>query len=407
MKFRNILLLLTLLNIIQNYASRTNISLIIVRIVEEFPYAEWQTGLILGGFPTGYMITQGIGGMISDKYGCKCVLAFSTFGWTVAELLTLLTASNFPLLLLSRIFGGLVAGFAFPACQSFIGHWIPIQEQHLAVSLTMGVANLGLILTYAFGPLLISSLSWKWFVVISATIGFTWLVPWIILASSRPLTSQWLPLKEKVDLGLRTLADTEDLRAEGSPKKSILRILRVLLKTKAMWGIIIVQLMNSFSYKIFANYLPTYLYTVYGFSIEKSGFLSIWVYVLSMVFAILSTWLNSWNMSTYRKRVGFQLLGMFGSAILLLAAILIQSEAAIPCLFVSLSFYAFSGVGVQMSHIDLSAEYAGLIYGIGAAFSNLAGVIGTALTGVILEKYQNWNIVFGICIANYVLGGII
>ena len=374
-----------------------------MHINKEFAYSERDTGFILSGFQAGYFLTQGLGGLLSDKFGSKYILAFSTFVWSFGELLTALTASQFMLLFSSRVLSGCGAGLAFPSCQSFIAQWLPDSEKHVVVALTMIVTYAGSIFPCALGPSLINLMSWKFWSVSLAFVGFAWLVPWISLSSVSPLTSRWLPKTERESV--YEFYKIEDKIEERTEKESIFPIILKLFKTKAMWGIILVQFTNSIAFKTFTFYMPTFLESKHDYSKDDSSHLTIWIYVLQLSFAILGTWINTLNMSIMRKRVGFQLFSMFGSAFLLLLVVWIDSRASIPFLFLSVGLYSFSSFGVQMSHVDLSGKYAGMIYGFGAAASNLAGFIGTSLTGITIEKYKNWNILFAICIASYSVGG--
>ena len=70
------------------YADRTNISLAIVEMEEEFGWSDSVNGVVLSAFFVGYLCTQVIGGWAAARFSGYVVLALAVLGYSVATLLT-------------------------------------------------------------------------------------------------------------------------------------------------------------------------------------------------------------------------------------------------------------------------------------------------------------------------------
>ena len=70
------------------YIDRVVISLAIIPMSEGMGWSETQRGFILSSFYIGYILTQIIGGMLSDKFGAKIVLGVGLIVWSLFTFIT-------------------------------------------------------------------------------------------------------------------------------------------------------------------------------------------------------------------------------------------------------------------------------------------------------------------------------
>lgn len=116
------------------YADRTNISVCILVMQNEFHWSESQKGLILSSFFIGYLLTQicgivmffnNLGGFLSEKLGGKVVLFSGVALWSCFTLLTPIAAQwskySIGYLLAVRIGMGFFEGVNFPAIHHLAG----------------------------------------------------------------------------------------------------------------------------------------------------------------------------------------------------------------------------------------------------------------------------------------------
>lgn len=67
---------------------------------------------------------------------------------------------------------------------------------------------------------------------------------------------------------------------------------------------------------------------------------------------------------------------------------------------------ALTLAGVSVSHLDIAPRHAGAIFGFGNSLATLAGLLGTKVTGEILDWSDSWALVFSITAGHFVVGSI-
>ena len=101
---------------------------------------------VLGLYSLAQFLAAPVWGALSDRFGRKPVLVATSFGFT-ASFLMLAFADNLPLLIASRVFGGLMAG-NIAAAQAYIGDITTPQNRARG----MGVIGAAFGLGFVFGP---------------------------------------------------------------------------------------------------------------------------------------------------------------------------------------------------------------------------------------------------------------
>ena len=96
----------------------------------DFDWDEEQQGLVLGGFSIGYVLTQFLGGYLSERYGGKWVFGACTLGSSVVGAFVPLAATIHPtILVLVRALQGAFQGPTFPCSYAMAAKWLPAQEK--------------------------------------------------------------------------------------------------------------------------------------------------------------------------------------------------------------------------------------------------------------------------------------
>jgi len=111
-----------------NYIDRSAIAFAVHQIQQEFSLGPSRTGLILGAFGIGYVISTLFGGIAVDRFGAKTAYAFSVLLWGVAIGWTG-AATGFVMLYSARIALGLAEGPSFPTTTSVVTRWLPPGER--------------------------------------------------------------------------------------------------------------------------------------------------------------------------------------------------------------------------------------------------------------------------------------
>ena len=79
---------------------------------------------------------------------------------------------------------------------------------------------------------------------------------------------------------------------------------------------------------------------------------------------------------------------------------------AVLCMMGAQGLDAFSQSGLYSNHQDIGPRYAGVLLGLSNTAGVLAGVLGTAATGFILQQ-GTWQDVWGVAVALYLVGTLV
>ena len=161
------------------YIDRVVISLAIIPMSEGMGWSETQRGFILSSFYIGYILTQIIGGLLSDRMGAKIVLGVGLIVWSIFTFITPWAFyGGFAALIIARIGMGLGEGITFPAWHSLYARWIPFSERARSVAITNSAIPIGTIFGLVVTPIIILRLGWEWAFYLYGGLGFIWYIYW-------------------------------------------------------------------------------------------------------------------------------------------------------------------------------------------------------------------------------------
>ncbi|CAG8599249.1 1687_t:CDS:2 [Cetraspora pellucida] len=186
---------------------RSNIAIAIIPMALEFDWSPTTQGFVLSSFFVGYLTTQIIGGVLSDRFGGKWLWANSiSFKfkfvmttifmpstaaalWTIFTFLTPIAAKfNLSCLILCRIFLGIGEGACLPCIHSLIAVWFPPEERSRAVGAVTASVFIGILVAMPISSLLIaSSLGWESSFWTFGLVGCIWSILWHFLGASSPI----------------------------------------------------------------------------------------------------------------------------------------------------------------------------------------------------------------------------
>ena len=178
---------LTILAVFICYIDRVNISITIIPMAEELGWDYERIGFVSMSFFLGYIVTQVLGGYLSDKFGAKLVLGYGLIIWSIFTILTPMASyAGFTFLILARIGMGLGEGITFPAWHSLYARWIPFSERARSVAITNSAIPIGTIFGLVVTPIIILRLGWEWAFYLYGGLGFIWYLFWHRIVQSSP-----------------------------------------------------------------------------------------------------------------------------------------------------------------------------------------------------------------------------
>lgn len=381
---------------------RVNMSIAILPMSKEFNWSSATVGLIQSSFFWGYLLTQILGGIWADRMGGKLVLGFGVVWWSIATVLTPVAAKlGLPFLLMMRAFMGIGEGVAMPSMNNLLSKWVPVSERSRSLALVYSGMYLGSVTGLAVSPTLIHKFGWPSVFYSFGSLGIIWIALWLSKAYSCPT--------EDPDLSKR---ERKLLLGSSTSKESVPFIpWKLILSKTPVWALIISHFCHNWGTFILLTWMPTYYNQVLKFNLTESGLLCVLPWLTMAVFANIGGWIadtlvsKGFSITSVRKIM--QSIGFLGPAFFLTQLSRVKTPAmAVLCMACSQGSDAFSQSGLYSNHQDIGPRYAGVLLGLSNTAGVLAGVLGTAATGYILQK-GSWDDVFKVAVALYLVGTLV
>ena len=387
------------------YIDRVNISVAIIPMQEQFGWSDSQVGFIFSSFYIGYMLTMALGGYLSDKFGGKVVLGYGVVLWSIFTILTPLAAHNgFFALFIMRVLMGIGEGVTFPAWQSLYARWIPFKERTRAIAFTNSGISIGTIIGYIGTQMIIISLGWEWAFYIFGIVGLVWFIFWNRNVSSYPAEHKKISSKE--------LQYISENAPSSEPAKKI--PLKDLLLNKPFLAIVAATFANNWSLFVFLSFLPKFIDNELGIDLESRIFVIL--IIIPSIISVLA--LNAGGfladkmirngIKVVKVRKIVNSIGFFGSAFCLFLIPLFESISIIIILIcITNLFTGAAAGGFGVNHADIGPNSTGTLVGVASTFGMVAGILGNAVSGLVLEITNSWTLIFYIAASLIVMGGLI
>ena len=276
MKIKNlrwwVILLIALATVI-NYIDRSALSVLWPDIVEElFPdesalerkqiYANISIVFILS-----YAFGQAIFGKIFDWIGTRLGFVLSIGVWSLATAAHAFAQGVLSFSIFRAILGVAEAG-NWPGAAKSNADWFPTKERALAQGIFNSGAAIGGIIAIPLIAYLTVYFSWQMVFVVIASLGFLWLIPWIVLVKAPPKLHPWITDEEReyILTGQKTI-DCKETTDEEEYNPST----KELLSRKQSWGVIIASAAIDPIWWLFVFWIPIYLNEVYAMDVKSIG----------------------------------------------------------------------------------------------------------------------------------------
>lgn len=360
-----------------NYIDRANLAVAAPTMQKEFGIDSATMGLILSAFFWTYAVMQVPFGWFADRIGARLSLSIAVLWWSLFTALTAV-ARSVSTLLGCRLLLGVGESGAYPSMAKVTANWFPKSERGFASAIFDSGSRIGAALSLPLVAWLISSFSWQTSFIVTGVLGAVWVVFW------------WLIYREPENHPSVTQDQLARLQAERGTKTAGKVPWSSLFRYRTIWGMMIGFFCLNFVIYFFITWFPTYLVKARGFSLKELGTLGL----LPGLIAIPSGWLggyvsdalyrHGWSLTAARKAclVG----GMLLSSIITLSAFAPNVYVALGCFAIAYGSLAFTAASIWSLPGDVAPTpgHVASIGGIQNFASNLAGIVTTTFTGVML-----------------------
>jgi MFS family permease len=386
-----------------NYMDRIALSIAAVPIAAEFHLTSVGMGYLFSSFIWSYAIFLLPMGYLIDRFGAKRMAGAGIFVWSAATALTG-AATNFANLLVARLVMGAGESTSNPVGAKVIRQWVPASERGMVSSMFNSGSYAGPAICSALLGSLIALFGWRMSFVISGSIGFLWLVAWLVFFDT-PEKAKWLGTAEREKI-LRERESRPTNVDSASESSGFLPLLR----TPTLWGLATTQGCNVYTQYLFLTWLPSYLQSSRHLSITHTGLFSAVPYATSVVLCILAGRLSDHYVkrggaNTGRRRNAVALAMLSGATILAvpftsnLAVLLIVFSITLTGIASTTSLnYALLNDLLPSSH-NVAKAMAFLVIG-----GNTFGMIAPIATGYLVKATGSYDWAFAIAGFLLVLG---
>jgi MFS family permease len=377
-----------------NYIDRVALSLAAKPIAVEFGLTSVQLGYLFSSFLWTYTLALIPMGVLVDRFGAKRVAGLGLALWSAATACTGL-AGSLPILLSARLAMGAGEATTNPAGARIVREWFPAAERGTANAIFNSGAFAGPAICAVVVGAMLDTIGWRGSFLFAAGLGVIWLALWAPVYGA-PERVRWLnPAEREMIVAQRQMARA-DVRAQSSAAG-----LLALLRTRAMWGLVIAQGCSAYCSYLFLSWLPSYLQTAKHLSIAQSGLFTAVPYLVAMILCIAIGRLSDRLLRGGRGGAGGRRFVIALSMLSAAATIAAAPFATSTPLLVGTLCIALTGIAVNTSQLfallsDLLPDPAGVgkAMGIMVVGGNIFGLLAPILTGYVIALTGNYDRAF-------------
>jgi len=376
-----------------NYMDRAALGIVAPIVSKTLSLSPSQLGVTFSAFFVSYSIFAFLGGYLSDRWGTRTVFTWAMGLWSLFCGLTA-AATGFASLLVYRVFFGVGEGPMSSNTNRTISNWFPREETATMIGFTFSGQTLGNAIAGPIVGLIAISFGWRVSFLVIALLGFAWIVCWRLFVTNKPQESRRVGTAEiSLINDSRAVAEVRNAEEDGTTFGSYLRRPSTLALGAGLFAV-------NYTQYVFISWLPSYLTTELHLSMrEMSMVTSIpWIcgaigyfgggIVGDFVYRRMSDPIKA------RKLVATIPLALSGVAVALItsAGSLPVAVALIAAALLFLTGSCQSIWAIQHELLPLSRQ--GGVGGFIHFLSNLSGIIGPALTGVLIQYFGGYHSAF-------------
>jgi MFS family permease len=361
----NALVLLLGTMVFLNYVDRNALNISAPLLKGDLGLSATEYGLAVSAFFWVYGPIQLVVGWLCDRFSVYRLLWWGVALWAGATLISGFIG-GFVSLVVLRLALGVGESLAFPASSKIIAEQVPAEQRGMAnAAVSMGIA-LGPALGTLAGGAILASFGWREVFIIFGLVTLIWLVPW-----------------QRV---------TRDLSLAASKDRGQRVGIMTLLKRWPMWAMSIAHFASNYGFYFVLAWLPLYLVQQRGLSIGEMTMLATLAFAVQAVAAFAfghwsDRWTRSgrseagirrWMMIVAQIVQGLAILGIFYADSKLELGLML-SLAGICTAALSLNIFA-------VAQMFAGPRAAGTWCGIQNALGNFSGMMGPAVTGIIIDR---------------------
>ncbi len=382
-----------------NYLDRSVLSILAPTLQNDIGWSELEYSYIVSAFQLAYGISVVGMGQLIDRFGVRWFFPLAVGIWSLAGMGHALARS--------------VAGFAvvrfalgvgeatnFPAAIKTVAEWFPEKERAIAAGIFNAGSSVGAILAPLMVPWLALNYGWKSAFIVTGLLGFIWIILWKLIYR-KPSEHPRLSANELEYIQAGRSVETE----EKIPWLSVLRQRETIV-------ICLVRFLSDPTWWFLLFWLPKFLYSSYGITLENIGAPMITIYLIADLGSVAGGWLSSRMISRGRSVYSARKAAMLICALCVVPVIIVSQNPGFYVAIALISLAAAAHMGwianVYALISDIFPQRAmGSATGLSTMSAVLGGLIYSSVIGYVLEMTGSYLLIFIMSGFMYVLAWLV
>ncbi|HEV8018266.1 MAG TPA: MFS transporter [Steroidobacteraceae bacterium] len=360
-----------------NYVDRGTVSIAAPLLEREFHLTAGQLGWLLSAFFWAYVGSQPLMGWLTDRVGAARVLAAGFTLWSVATVLTGLSA-GVAALVAARLLMGVGESVTYPSALALLAQRVTDRHRARATSILQLGGMVGPALGTFLGGLLMVHYGWRAMFVGLGLASLLWLIPW----------SRQMGRMSEGNTGAGSRTDAAGANTGPS--------FGDILRQRALWGTMCGNFCSNYAFYFVFTSLPLYLVHERGLSLLAMTHLTSGLYAVDAVSVLTTGWLlDAWiRRGATADRAYKTALALSAAGV---GACLLATSGASLAVAVLLLLATGAMDGLNSPAVcSLVQHFAGPLatgrwMGAQNAVSNLSGVVAPLVTGYLAEATGHYT----------------
>ncbi|MEO6330024.1 MAG: MFS transporter [Ginsengibacter sp.] len=381
-RYRVLVLLCSLTTL--TYLDRICISIVGVRIKNEFALSNEQFGWVLASFALAYALFEIPSGVSGDHIGPRKVFIRIVLWWSLFTALTGFATGLISLIFLRFLFGIGESG-TYPNCLIAISRWFPANET--GRSLTW--VGIGSQIGSAMAPLIIIPLAvsygWRMPFFVNAIIGVVWVLCCFAWFRNSPAEMRNISAKERQYIQANSRFNSQQH----------LIPFRIIFKNRTVWSLMFMYFCCQWANYFFVAWMPVYLQEGRHFTEAETAPIIFTLFIMGIIGLLAGGFFGDWIAKKKGLRFGRRFVGMTGlgmcGIMIFFSALTSQNYTSAYCLIAANGFFSFAVMVSYAVCSDIGRNNTGTVTGAMNFFGQMGAFFLALMFGKIADVTHNFN----------------
>ncbi|XP_014212241.1 putative inorganic phosphate cotransporter [Copidosoma floridanum] len=409
---RHLQAFLLFLGMVSAFNTRSSMSVALIAMINEEVLPVDKFGLVSTGFIIGLVIMEIPFGYLVMLRSPKTIHSVFMLLSGIMHMLVPYAAiyGGWITVLTVRILMGVCQGGLMSCTQALLSKWCPpFERARLAMFVFNGAILGNMIAMLVSGALLKSNFGWSSIFYLFGAMTSVWGAVFYVFGADSPAQHPKINKDEREYIESSIGESTDESKVTKVP-------LRQILTSVPVWSLVATNCGDVWGFFILLTLLPNYMSNIVGFNIEEGAIISALPYLSAWLLAFPYSWMSDYFLkrgvpvTLVRKISNSIAMWIPGLALALLCVVERSKVVTVGIMVVAVSFSCGTFCSYQVSKMEISPNYAGIIMSFTNFFGNVMGVLGPNVYSFVVEDVKNpqqWDVIFLITASLYIVSNAI